>query len=168
MNYKSWFRICAWVALIAIGGALVACASPLTLGSYSSFGFDMRKDSQDAVVLDYHYGNDKYFLSPPESAVKRGQEMYFESVGNLQYRVDFLFVKWRNKSTGKLFEETADLRGKLPKNPLDYEVYFMIRDDRLFVYLISPDRRPPETPIVGPHMYRSQKVTTIYPDQIKP
>ena len=80
---------------------------------------------------------------------------------------DFLYVKWRIKDTGLVYEETVDLRQRLPRNIKDHTVYFDIKGAQLYVYLISPERRPPDMPPNGPHMYDYRKIFTIYPDQPK-
>jgi hypothetical protein len=157
-----------WILAVAMCSALIACASSLTLGSYSSFGFDMGKDQQDAVVLNYRYGNDKYFTQAPEQIIKEGKGMYFQSMSNFQYRIDFLYVKWRSTTNGQVYEDKVDLHRSLPRDMNDQTVYFMIKGAQLYVYLIAPEKRLPGTPPIGPRMYASQKITTLYPDQSKP
>jgi hypothetical protein len=64
-------------------------------------------------------------------------------------------------------EETVDLRYRLPRDITDHRVYFIVRGPQLYVYLISPERRPPDMPGNGPRVYSHLKTTTIYPDQPK-
>ena len=82
-------------------------------------------------------------------------------------RGDDLFVKWRDKLSGKVFEKTIDLRTRLPADIYDHKILFVIggpRNSELFVYLVSPERRPPDMPANGLRMYSYRKVTTLYPD----
>ncbi len=157
-----------WLAFVGVCIGLSACASSLTLGSYSSFGFDFRKDKQDAVILDYHYGNAECFDQPAEFILKEGKELYFQSMGNFQCRIDFVYVKWKDRTTGNVYEDNVNLRNRLPRNIDGQEVYLMIKGSQLFVYLINVhERRLSTVPPIGPSMYSPYKVTTIYPDQTK-
>jgi len=51
---------------------------------------------------------------------------------------DFLYVKWRDKTTDQVYEDRVDLRKRLP--PFDemygQKVYFLVEDNQLYVYLI--------------------------------
>lgn len=80
-------------------------------------------------------------------------------------RGDSLYVKWRVKSSGRVYEDTVDLRNRLPRDIKDHRIYFVIKGEQLYVYLISPQRRPSDVPPNGPGMYRHRIVKTIYPDQ---
>ncbi len=82
-------------------------------------------------------------------------------------RGDDLYVKWRDKPSGTVFEKTVDLRSRLPADIHDHRIVFVIggpRNSELFVYLVSPERRPPEMAANGPRIYSYRKVTTVYPD----
>jgi hypothetical protein len=41
----------------------------------------------------------------------------------------------------------------------------MVDGAQRFVCLISPERRKPDEPSIGPRNYRQRKMTQIYPDQ---
>jgi len=158
-----------WFLALATACALAACAASPPGVVDHAFGFDMRGDGQDAEVLDYRYGESKLPVHAPESAVMEGKTLWYESVQGPMLRGDFLYVKWRNRSTGQVYEDTVDLRKRLPANVTDQKVYFMIKGPQLYVYLISlREQRPPDMPPNGPRVYRSLKTITIYPDQPKP
>jgi hypothetical protein len=99
--------------LLAATLELVACAADSRIVDHS-FGFDMRRDNQDAVVLDYRYGDSKLPVRAPEEAVKRGQAFHFNAVTGPMLRGEYLYVKWRIKSTEQVYEDTVDLRNRLP------------------------------------------------------
>lgn len=82
-------------------------------------------------------------------------------------RPDNLYVKWRVLSDDKVYEETVDLRKRLPKDLTDWTVYFLVAGPQLYIYLISDKPRPPSVAPVGPKVYRDRKVITIYPDYLK-
>ncbi len=75
-----------------------------------------------------------------------------------------LYVKWRIKSTGEVFEDTVDLKSRLPRDVTSYRIYFVIDVRQLRVYLVSPILRPPDFPITGPTKYQYYKVYSIYPN----
>lgn len=83
-------------------------------------------------------------------------------------RGEFLYVKWRLKSTGQVYEDNVDLRQRLPDDIKDHRVHFIIHGAQLYIYLITPERRTKDEPAIGPEMYRYRKTILIYPDQSKP
>ncbi|WP_342618386.1 hypothetical protein [Rhodoferax sp. GW822-FHT02A01] len=170
MNFsKTLFRFILQVPIFfAIGSSLTGCASERDLVRYS-FGFDLRYDNQHAVILDYWYGKSRadWWIQASEDTVKKGKPIYFEGVTEPMLPGGLLYVKWRDTDTKKVYEDTVDLSPRLPKNIEDHEIYLMIKGSQLYVYLVSPESRPTNMPSNGPHIYRSQIVTTIYPDQSK-
>jgi hypothetical protein len=82
-------------------------------------------------------------------------------------RGDDLYVKWRSRTTGELFEDTVDLRKRLPRDITGQTVYFAVKGPQLYVYLVSQERRASSEPPNGPRMYHHLKVTTVYPDGAK-
>ena len=133
-----------------------------------AFGFDMWYDGQDAEVLDYRYGESKLPVRAPEAAVREGKPLMSTYVSGPMRRGESLYVKWRNKNTGEIYEDTVDLRERLPEEIAGHKIHFMIKGAQLYVYLISlRERRVPEAPAEGPRMYRSFKTLIIYPDQPK-
>lgn len=160
---------------------LVACATGLT---NHSFSFDARWDSPDVEVLDYQYGNSKQpGARPPEYSRREGKVRQYVGITGDMLRGDFLYVKWRIKKTGEVYEDTVDLKSRLPADIMSHLIHFVIQDTRLYVYLISPERLNPN-PCPSPDelrrlrkseapydkvfsMYCYRKITTLYPDQTK-
>ncbi len=148
---------------------LVACATNQNVVDHS-FGFDMRKDAQDATVLDYQYGDSKLPVRAPEWAVKEGKTFTFENIHGPMTKGSFLYVKWRSTATGHIYDSRVDLRDRLPADITGHTIYFMIQGTQLYVYLISPEnvKRTPDMLPNGPRAYLNRKIVTIYPDQQKP
>ena len=86
----------------------------------------------------------------------------FGVVGSMR-RGDDLYAKWRVKSTGRIYEETANLRDKMPEDIEGHEVYFQIKESRLYVYLVSPKRRPQDKAPNGPTKFHYRDVITLHP-----
>lgn len=90
---------------------------------------------------------------------------------------DFLYVKWRDKATGKEYEDRVDLRKRLPspKKMHGTRISFLIDDNQLYVYLI-PERDldskrnhlPPGKEPNGPDGWDYLDVKTLYPDNAPP
>lgn len=134
-----------------------------------AFGFDMRRDKQhDVEVLDYRYGESAAALRASPADAVAGKTFVFEGVRGPMPRGESLYVKWRIKSTGQVFEDTVDLRRRLPADLAGSRIHFLIRGPQLLVYLITPLRRPADEPPNGPHTYRSRKTVTLYPDPPNP
>lgn len=156
-----------WILVLATAFALNAFAADPAVVDHA-FSFNTRYDDQDAEVLDYRYGMSKLPVKAPEQAVREGKPLLSTNVHGPMLRGDLLYVKWRNKSSGQIYEDTVDLRQRLPANIIDHRIHFIIKGAQLYVYLISmKERHPPDIPSTGPEMYDHLKVIEIYPDQPK-
>lgn len=161
-----------FVALLGLLGVLAAaaCATPPGVVVHE-FGFDLLRDSPDAELLDYRYGSSKSPGARPDPGQYRpGYMPQQNGISGAMLRGDDLYVKWRDKLSGQVFEKTIDLRSRLPADIYDHRIVFVIggpRNSEVFVYLVSPERRPPDMAPNGPRIYSYRKVTTIYPDTIE-
>lgn len=159
----SLWHLLAVVVCVSLAG----CAfSPQVV--HHSFEFDFIADSPNSELLDYRYGNSKNPVAR-NSEWKRSQgrsDQQSGTTGNLA-RGDDLFVKWRDKITGHVYEETVDLRNRLPADMTDCRIHFLVKGPQLYVYLITPTKRAKGEPPNGPKMYDDLKTLTIYPDQPK-
>lgn len=152
-------------AVLAAFMALTACATGPTLVEHG-FSFDARQDRPEVEVLDYRYGDSKQPGARANPArVAEGRVAQQWGVYGAMLRGDFLYVKWRIKKTGQVYEDTVDLRSRLPADIYDHRIHFEIKGTQLYVYLVSPESRPPEVPPNGPRRYHESKVFTLYPVQ---
>ena len=161
----------AWVArgltAVLLGIALLtlgACAAGPTVVDHA-FSFDTRYDAQDAEVLDYRYGASRQPVQAPASAVRDGTPLYQTNVHGPMLRGESLYVKWRDQSTGQVYEDTVDLTRRLPADLTGKRIHFTIKGKQLYVFLISPRPSQSSQPPNGPRMYRDLETTLIYPDQ---
>ena len=155
----------AKLALIGLG-FLVACEADIV---DHSFEFDALSDSPGIEILDHRYGDSKFpGASNPEDMLKAGKPQQRAGITGAMKRPASLYVKWRVLSEDRVYEDTVDLRRRLPRDITHRKVYFMVRGPQLYVYLIDLDqRRPPDVPRDGPRVYQDYKVLRIYPDQAK-
>lgn len=183
MNLCSLHRFAYLVVGLVLLG-LAACTTEPRLPDHA-FEFDAVHDSPDIEVLNYQYGNSKLpGVRPPEWALKKeGYVAGGTGIHGPMPRGDFLYVKWRIKSTGKVLEDTVDFRSRLPADITDHRIHFVIRGSQLYVYLITPEKltpnpcpsleerrrlaqiEPPEDRVF--RMYCSFKILTIYPNPLK-
>jgi hypothetical protein len=169
-------RLQTMLALLAIGFSLAACAgNPATANCpdnnrvYQSFVFGGYggKDS-DIEILNVFYGIPNCPVNyDSEKVLFNGKPMQGTSIGGPMRRAWNLNVKWRVVSNGQEYEENIDLRNRLPKDMTKHTVHFMIEGSQLYVYLITPERRPPDMPPNGSRETQHLKTLTIYPDQTK-
>jgi hypothetical protein len=152
-------------ALVSVGLVCLVggCANPDL--QFHSFSFDTRYDSPNIEVLDYRYGDSRQ-PGVRRSALQSesGQPSAGTSVNGAMRRGSDLYVKWRIKATGEVLEETVDLESRLPADIREHRIHFIVNNRQLFVYLITPHRRPASVPPNGPRMYSDLLVKTIYPD----
>jgi hypothetical protein len=135
---------------------------------FHSFEFDMHNDSPDTEVLDFQYGSsDQTGTCAYKPGVARGEYYLQHGIGGLMPRGEFLYVKWRSKSTGQIYEDRVDLKDRLPADLTHYTVTFFMKGPQLYVYLISPrtDRRPESWPKGPIEMYDYLKEYQLYPGQ---
>jgi len=149
--------------LLLIALLISACASDIV---QHGFQFNASLDSPDAEVLDFRYGQSKQpGVRPPELAYTSNRIPQAAMTMGEMLRGDELYVRWRLKSTGQVFEDTVDLRRRLPADIRNHTVYFIIRGPQLWVYLVTPERQAAGASSDGPKMYRHVKTLTIYPDK---
>jgi hypothetical protein len=154
-----WPRVIRGTVIAFLFAALTACTAGLVK---HSFGFDALRDSPGIEVVDYRYGTSMNpGTHPPEWAVKAGQIGQAPSVNGEMLRGDFLYVKWRVESTGKVYADTVDLKSRLPRDITNHKIYFIIKRLQLFVYLITPEKLPPGMNSNGPRQYDYLRVVTI-------
>jgi hypothetical protein len=158
--------------------SLTACAKEDRV-VFHSFNYNMPVDSPDSELLACQYGNTLGTATAQE--VARGERQLDKEIcSNITGEMligEFLNVTWRDKATQQVYEERVDLRTRLPSS-VDMrgkEVYFLIDNNQLYVYLIPdwdydtkrnhlPSGKPPN----GPDSYAFLDVKTLYPDNEPP
>ncbi len=168
MGFRDWRMVYAhFLTLVAIMWVATACAMQPRVVDHS-FEFNASWDSPDVEVLDYRYGDSKLpGAAPPNWALESGRIRQQTGVSGPMLVGDFLYVKWRIKATGEIHQETINLRQQLSRNIENHKIYFVIKGDQIFVYLISPEHIEPGSPLNNLRKYRDRKYTIIYPDQPK-
>ncbi|MBD3810940.1 MAG: hypothetical protein IE917_01815 [Betaproteobacteria bacterium] len=147
-----------------------------------AFSFDARNESPGIEVLNYRYGES---IAPgaqvQDYSLRMGKIPQAVNINGAFPLEDSLYVKWRDKVTGNIYEDTVDLRSRLPRNIAGQRIHFIISGGRLFIYLIgsgrlSPNPCPsreelhklaasdlPDVKVFSMYCYR--KITRVYPDQ---
>lgn len=152
-------------AVLTVCMALTACATGPVLPDHA-FSFDAVRESPDAEVLNYRYGDSRMLAAhAQEGDLQRGTVRQGTNINGPMLRGDFLYVKWRIKRSGKEYEDRVDLRSLLPADIQDHRIHFVIKGPQLYVYLISPERNPPDWPTYDPPGYTHKKTYQIYPNQ---
>ncbi|MDD2934419.1 MAG: hypothetical protein HOP26_05870 [Methylotenera sp.] len=137
--------------------------------SFNTWEFNGRGDKDTVEIMDFLYGSPngyaaRYFKERGET---RGCPQGTNETVNMPRKdLQKLYVKWKDKPTGKVQEVSLDLTKKLPKNfGEDHRMFFSFKRDQLYVYVITPDRRAPDEPPNGPRASDYLKTITIYPEQ---
>jgi len=123
-------------------------------------------NSRETELLECRYGEVNVGLGPGSCGTSSAP------------LADFLYVKWRDRLTGAVYEERVDLKRRLPprRKIRGSTVYWLIEDNQLYVYLIpyggdqyeQRNRRPADKPRNGPYQYSYLDVKTLYPDNAPP
>ena len=168
MNSSTWLqRLALWPTTLATAYVVGACAAGPEIVDHS-FQFDAIRDSPGITVLDYRYGDSKTpGTRGDESYIRAGNPLQSINVNGAMRRGDALWVKWKVLAENKIYEDTVDLKTRLPGNISEHILYFRVEGAQLYVYLVSPERRKNDEPAVGPRKYRHLSVALVYPDQAK-
>ncbi len=144
MNGKTGFtRIIRGILLGLMLAWLTACTSGPRVVDHA-FSFDARWDSPGIEVLNYQYGSSNMpgtHIAP--ELLRTGQPSGGMGINGPMPIGDTLYVKWRIKATGEVFEESVDLKRRLPWDITDHRIYFIVGGPQLYVYLVGPDRLNP-------------------------
>lgn len=151
------------VSALSILCTFAACSTSGARVVEHGFGFDVRRANPSIEILDYRYGASNFPVRAPDWAVKEGKKFNFNNVYGAMKVADFLYVKWRVENSPKIFEESVDLKSRIPADLKGQIVYLDINGSELSVYLISRKLRSAEDEKVGPEMYQSRVVRKIYP-----
>jgi hypothetical protein len=162
------------VAILAVALGITSCATAGGVAHYS-VEFDALRDSPEVEILNYQYGDQqKTFFSPERERIKLGQIFKSGNLTGFLPRGDFLYVKWRIKSTGEVLEDRVDLRNRLPESLEDLRIHFVCHGRQLYVFVGWPWDGQPWTreptrdrykPVPGGvKRYEGNKIQQIYPD----
>jgi hypothetical protein len=168
METKRWIAgLASGLLMITLGVFVSACGAEPEVVDHS-FGFDALIDSPGIRILNYRYGDSKFpGARNTDEELKLDRLAQRTGITGPMRRPDSLYVKWLVRSDNKIYEDTVDLRKRLPRDIRDLKVYYMVQGPQLYVYLIYPGPREPGVAPNGPVTYRDRKVVTIYPDQPK-
>jgi hypothetical protein len=155
--------------LIAAGLMLYALHACAVGPVFHSFSFGSYGENPGIEVLDYQYGTSKMpGVAANKERVAMGHIGQGGGTSGAMQVGDFLYVKWRINSTGKVYEDKVDLKSRLPSDMYLKIIHFAIKGPQLYVYLIEGDdsahlhaKGAPDCPAVE---YKDLKCTTLYPE----
>lgn len=164
MTSRLMFSALRRVIFVFLLAAMAGCASG-TKQVVQGFSCDMRKDGwgTKVILLEYSYGNNT------SSIHKQSQgETGLGCIGLVwspMPTADFLYVKWRIRTTNEIIEKRVNLHELLPSNMQDQEVTFVIDERQLYVYLVTPTQITENLPKAPLRTWRSRHQVTyeIYP-----
>lgn len=130
----------------------------------SQFSFDANRDSANTEIVDFKYGD----TDIPGTFAESGKPVpQFTGVVGRSMEGDKLYVKWKNKTTGKVYTENVKLSGHLPKYQAPCNIHFVIKNDQLYVFLLTQEPRPSDWPILDksskPIITSFLKAFIVYP-----
>ena len=149
--------------------ALILAACTLdTFSIYHRFEFDLRRDDQHALILDYKYlDGDKLLESGNEAYVTDGSGFKVCNSGIYAPKGTSLYVKWRDETNGTIYEDNVNMKKTLPVNMVEKTIYLMIRGPQLYIYVVPKDepdnRRPANAPPIGPSGLGFLNTVQVYP-----
>lgn len=171
---EQFLRQALWV-VCAFAFTFASCSSqPASVISHGTkpervdyaFAFNVR-DMRDVEILDYWLKTERpdYTFTPNFYHTKKGKEIIQAEGTNGRFaKPTMLYVKWRIKSTGQEYQDTVNVRQRLPKDIAGSTFTFLIDGAQLNVYLATRELRPKDWPIQGDILYKNRKVLLLYPD----
>ena len=137
-----------WLAALAVSLLTTGCAGlsgdpSASIGAPTSHMLSAYTDwdSPGFYFLDFQYRlNGKQIGGRDRAFVKRHEPLGFMRLGEETRRVgDTVYVKWRHAPTGAVYENTIDLRGRLPAPVKESgALYFVLAHEAVHVYLVDP------------------------------
>jgi hypothetical protein len=116
---------------------LAACAISSNR-THHSFQLDPSRESVGIDLLFYRYGSANEFgLRTSKADAEQGVISPGIGMSGVLPVGDDLYVKWRDKKTGQIYEDTVDLKSRLPSSMYKQELHPIIEGSQLYVYLIS-------------------------------
>lgn len=114
---------------------LIGCSNIVLHG----FEFNAIWDSPGIRILDYRYGTSKHpGARPTKEQIESGKTPQQVRIFGDMRRGDELYVKWKDITANKIYEDTVDLKKLLPQHITRHDLRFIVRGSKLNVYLISP------------------------------
>ncbi len=173
MILRTVFHWLLILLVIIIQFTLQACVSGGQKRVDHTFSFDTLRDSPEIEVLDYQYGNcdtkSPIVLCADREDVSRGRVFAGGSVSVIYPPPASLYVKWRIKETGQVYEDRVDLTKRLPADMTRYRIHLVVRGEQLYIFLLPPSSGWPvslKNPIsAGTSAYIRKYL--IYPDNPK-
>jgi len=102
------------------------------------FEFNAKWDSPDIEVLDYEYSTRKPSKEAYAGIGGNGIAQQTGISGGFP-RGDFVYMKWRVRSRGDVFEDRVDLRSRILGSIKDKTIYCVIDGGQLYILLIPFD-----------------------------
>ena len=113
------------ILLLLLLCMLTACAMGGPRVYILELSFDFFYTNPDMEVLDYEFGDSGQTMTQMAGFMKRGGHARQRlSAGAYIPKPEYVYAKWRNMQTGEVFEERANLKGRLPDGIDDYEITF--------------------------------------------
>lgn len=126
-----------------------------------AFSFDAKGENPKIEILDWSYGDSKIYGVHPEPNQHAAQSINI--IGKIEPAAR-LYVKWRDKSSEKIFSENIELKNLLPKEMNGNRIHFSIIDNVIFVYLITKIPRPEGWPTYQNSYSKIYKTYKIIPN----
>jgi len=161
-----WPHCLRWGLSALLLGMVIALGACATSPRYvfHAFGFDAVNESKGFEVLAYSYSREGRAIVSSDTAIRQfGKAHQGTGINGPMPVGDTLYVKWRQKSDGQVYEDKVDLRPLLPRGMHLHEIHFVVDGSQLYVYLIDSAPRPPDWPVVGPRKFQHEKISQIYP-----
>lgn len=164
-----------WAVVVTLGvimSTLGACSEEKRF-AFHGLSYNQAVDMPQVDILDCIYGDGLGAHTQHEVDAGKAQRGECGNMFGDMPVGDFLYVKWRDKSSGKEYEDRVDLRKRLP--PIEHlhgsTVRFLIQQNQLFVYLVPSgdwEGKKNYLPIGqqpnGPGDVAHLNVKTLYPD----
>ena len=163
--FTKYLAHCVAVAILMVLLGSSGCATS-PRGSYHTFSIDGAYDdwSETIDLLEYDYGGE-HSMVRAKGKTETDTVSTGRSINATMPNGEYLYAKWRIKSTGEVVEKRADLRGRLPDNMFDHGITFVIDGRQLYVFLITPTKKIYRTPpILRTHLSKSYVSYEIYPN----
>ena len=147
------------LAITSLAGCVTT--APKVLHSYS---FALFADGQNIELLDYRFGLESDLaLRAAQWQVDEGRVPNQSGVSGYMKVVDRVYVKWKRKPEGTIYEKTVIFGEQLPKDMTRHRIHFGFKNRELVVYLVTPQLLAKGEIPIEPNFYESYKAIELFP-----
>jgi hypothetical protein len=155
--------------LFFLFSGMSACAG-VNGSVHHGFSYGSLELNPNVTIIDFQYGEGVAgrMIRPPRQDVEVGRVAQHTGIVGSFPLESFIYVKWRDNSTGQIHERKVDLKNIIPPDMVDKEIHFDFVNSRLRIFVISMGlARAPHDALCEAPGYEAFHCVNVYTDKFE-